>query len=277
MKRAGDILGLMSESVEASLSRAAAIIKDSRSIIAFTGAGISVESGIRSFRGSGGLWDEYDQSLLEIASFNRDPEASWKAIRAIFYAALPDGSRPAPNAAHRVLAEWEREGILDFTVTQNIDGLHSAAGSRKVAEFHGSLRELVCRRCGARVPSGPAELDSGLLEELPPLCSAPGLGGGRCGGILKPDFVFFGEGIPKAAYDASLAAAARADACIVIGSTGVVYPAARIPLIVKESGGSVIEVDPGDTEFSEKVSEVRIRLGAGEAMTRLDALVRGGR
>ncbi len=267
----------MSESVEASLSRAAEIIKGSRSLIAFTGAGISVESGIRPFRGSGGLWDEYDQSLLEIGRFNRDPGSSWEAIRAIFYASLPDGSRPAPNAAHRVLAQWERDGILAYIVTQNIDGLHSAAGSRKVAEFHGSVRELVCRRCGARVPAGPEALDAGLLGELPPLCAATGIGGGRCGGILKPDFVFFGEGIPREAYEAAFSAAAAADACIIIGSTGVVYPAARVPLIVKESGGSVIEVDPGETEFSGKVSDVHIRLGAGEAMARLDRLVRDGR
>ncbi len=267
----------MSESVEASLSRAAAIIKESRSLIAFTGAGISVESGIKTFRGEGGIWDKYDPQLLDIRRFNHDPAASWEAIRGIFYASLPDGSRPAPNAAHRVLADWEREGILAFTVTQNIDGLHSAAGSRKVAEFHGSLRELVCRRCGARFPAGPAQLDSGLLDELPPLCSAPSPGDGRCGGILKPDFVFFNEGIPSAAYEASFAAAAGADACIIIGSTGVVYPAARVPLIVKESGGSVIEIDPGDTEFSDTLSDVHIRLGAGEAMARLDSQVRGGR
>jgi len=271
----------MRESVEASLSRAAAIIKNSRSLIAFTGAGISVESGIRPFRGQGGLWDEYDQSLLEISRFNAEPEASWRAIRAIFYAALPDGSRPEPNAAHRVLAEWERDGILSFVVTQNIDGLHAAAGSRKVAEFHGSVRELVCRRCGARVPAGPAQLEAGLLDKLPPLCEAPGAGAtapgadsAACGGLLKPDFVFFGEGIPREAYEAAFSAASAADACLVIGSTGLVFPAARVPMIVKGSGGSVIEIDPGDTEFSGKLSDVHIRLGAGEAMARLDELTR---
>jgi len=259
------------------LELAAAIIKESRSLIAFTGAGISVESGVRPFRGSGGLWDEIDSSLLEISRFNAEPEASWEAIRAIFYASLPDGSRPAPNAAHRVLADWERDGILSFVVTQNIDGLHSAAGSRKVAEFHGSVRELVCRRCGARVPAGPDELAAGLLDELPPRCAAraPGSGGTPCGGVLKPDFVFFGEGIPPEAYEAAFEAASVADACVVVGSTGVVYPAAQIPRIVKRSGGAVIEIDPGETEFSRTIADVHIRLGAGEALARLDALVRG--
>lgn len=264
----------MHEPLESDLERAAAIIKSSRHLIAFTGAGISVESGVRTFRGKGGLWDEIDPGLLEISRFNADPEASWEAIRAIFYASLPDGSRPKPNAAHRVLAEWEREGILSFTITQNIDGLHVAAGSRKVAEFHGSIRELVCRRCGSRYAADLDRLESGLLDVLPPRCSAPIAGGTVCGGVLKPDFVFFGEGIPKEAYEVSFAAAASADTCLIIGSTGVVYPAAQVPHIVKRNGGSIIEIDPGDTEFSRRVTDVHIRLGASEAMTRLDSLVR---
>jgi NAD-dependent deacetylase len=267
----------MDESVERSLESAAAIIAASHGLIAFTGAGISVESGISAFRGDGGIWERFDPDLLEIRRFNRDGAASWEAIRAIFYAALPDGCRPVPNAAHRVLAEWERDGILSFTVTQNIDGLHQAAGSREVAEFHGSLRELLCRRCGARVLAGPSQLEAGLLDVLPPRCRAPGPGGAPCGAILKPDFVFFGEPIPEAAREAAFSAAAAADACIVVGSTGVVHPAARVPLIVKESGGSVIVVDPGETEFSASVADVQVRLGACEALARLDALVRRSR
>jgi NAD-dependent deacetylase len=256
------------------LKLAAEIIASSRSLIAFTGAGISAESGVRTFRGEGGLWDEIDSGLLEIGRFNEDPAASWEAIRAIFYASLPDGTRPKPNAAHRVLAEWERDGIIAFIVTQNIDGLHSAAGSRKVAEFHGSVRELVCRRCGVRCDAGPEALEAGLLDELPPRCAAEGPGGRVCGGILKPDFVFFGEGIPPGAYESALSAAASADACIVVGSTGAVYPAANVPLVVKRSGGKVIEVDPGRTEFTADVADVHVGLGAGEALARLDALVR---
>jgi NAD-dependent deacetylase len=267
----------MTDSIERSLGRAAELIGSSRRLIAFTGAGISAESGVRTFRGDGGLWDEIDPGLLEIGRFIADPAASWKAIRELFYAALPDGSWPAPNAAHRVLAEWERDGILSFVVTQNIDGLHYAAGSRNVSEFHGSVRELACRRCGARRAAGPEELAAGLLDELPPRCSAPGPGGAPCGGLLKPDFVFFGEGIPPDAYRSAFDAAAGADACIVVGSTGVVYPAANVPFVVKRSGGAVIEVDPGLTEFSAKVADVHVRLGAGEALTRLDELVRARR
>jgi NAD-dependent deacetylase len=265
----------MDDNTRASLERAAAIVKKSRSLIAFTGAGVSRESGVPTFRGSGGLWERIDPGALEISRFRADPEGSWKVIRELFYG---DGGgatgRPEPNAAHRVLAEWEAAGLLTFLVTQNIDGLHRAAGSRRVAEFHGSVSELVCQRCGARVSAGSEALAAGLLAELPPRCKAAGSGGRACGGILKPDFVFFGESIPHAAYESAFDAASNADACIIIGSTGVVYPAAEVPLVVARSGGKLIEIDPGETEFS-GMAAARIRLGAVEAMCELDALVRG--
>jgi NAD-dependent deacetylase len=252
--------------VELGIERAAAIIRASKGLIAFTGAGISVESGVKPFRGEGGIWEETDMGLLEIGRFNADPAASWAAIRELFYGSGPGGRRPEPNAAHRVLARWEAEGRLAYLVTQNIDGLHSAAGSRKVAEFHGSTRELVCRRCGARVPVTEEALMGGLLGSLPPRCA-------DCGGVLKPDFVFFGEGIPSAAYEAAFSAAASADACVVVGSTGVVYPAAQVPIVAKRSGAAVIEIDPGDTEFSASITDVHIKLGASEALSRIDELL----
>jgi len=259
----------MTSDAERDLAAAARVIASSKRLIAFTGAGISVESGVPTFRGEGGLWETMDPGLLQIDRFNADPLASWVAIRALFYAARPDGTRPAPNAAHRVLADWEGRGLLSFLVTQNIDGLHSAARSRKIAEFHGSIRELLCLRCGARVAAGAEALDAGLLDSLPPRCAV-------CGGILKPDFVFFGEGIPPEAYSAAFAAAESADACLIVGSTGVVYPAAEIPIIAKQAGARIIEIDPGDTEFSSQISELHIRLGASEAMARLDELVKDG-
>jgi NAD-dependent deacetylase len=269
----------MNIDTESDLDSAARLLASSRRLIAFTGAGISVESGVPAFRGVGGLWEKIDPGLLDIDRFNADPTASWTAIRELFYAprrsaAMPNGVRVAPNAAHRVLAEWERDGILSFLVTQNIDGLHSAAGSRRIAEFHGSVRELVCRRCGARLSATPEALDAGLLDSLPPRCAAVGSGGRPCGGVLKPDFVFFGESIPPEAYGPAFAAAESADACLIVGSTGVVYPAAEVPILAKRAGAAVIEVDPGDTEFSESIADSHIRLGASEALTRLDERVR---
>jgi len=265
----GEAYADMAQTVEDKLREAARILAASRHTLAFTGAGISVESGIPAFRGEGGLWGRMDPGLLEIGRFNADPAASWTAIRELFYI-----HRPEPNAAHRILAEWEGSGLLSFLVTQNIDGLHSAAGSSRVAEFHGSLRELVCLRCGARVEaSGPA-IEAGLLDELPPRCSAPGPRGLACGGLLKPDFVFFGEGIPGAAYSAAFAAAQDAAVCLVVGSTGVVYPAAEVPMAAKRAGAFVIEIDPGETEFSATICDLHLRLRAGEALTRLDSLIK---
>jgi NAD-dependent deacetylase len=259
----------MRDDLEQTIAIAAETIGSSKRLIAFTGAGISVESGVPTFRGEGGLWEAMDPSLLQIDRFNADPTASWEAIRELFYK-----RRPLPNAAHRILAEWERLGILSFIITQNIDGLHSAAGSRNVAEFHGSIRELVCLRCGARVAATAEALDAGLLDSLPPRCSAPAARGAVCGGLLKPDFVFFGEGIPPEAYESALAAAESSDVCLIVGSTGLVYPAAQVPMLAKHAGAKIIEIDPGETEFSSGTSDVHIRLGASAAMIRLDDLVK---
>jgi NAD-dependent protein deacetylases, SIR2 family len=263
----------MNSEVERDIERAARAIRSSHSILAFTGAGISVESGVPTFRGEGGLWEKVDQSLLQIDRFEAEPLTSWTAIRELFYASAIGGRRPEPNAAHRVLAKWEAEGRVALVVTQNIDGLHSAAGSRRVVEFHGSVRDLVCRRCGARVAASEEALAAGLLATLPPRCSAPGRGGRPCGGLLKPDFVFFGEGIPSEAYSAAFDAASRADLCLIVGSTGVVYPAAGVPVAAKRSGACIVEVDPGETEFSASISDIHIRLGASEALERIDSIL----
>ncbi|HOZ73006.1 MAG TPA: NAD-dependent protein deacylase [Spirochaetales bacterium] len=243
--------------IDDALGRAAELVSGSSYLIAFTGAGVSAESGIPTFRGPGGIWGSYDESHLELGFFMREPEIAWKTIKQIFYSFTLSVE---PNDAHRVLARWEAAGRLRLVVTQNIDGLHRRAGSRKVAEFHGSCDELVCMRCGGRVPA-TAE----LLEALPPRC--------ECGGLLKPGFVFFGEGIPEDAYETAFSAAALADACLVIGSTGTVYPAASIPRAVKRAGGRVVEINPEPSEFTDGVSDVFIRLPAAEAMRRLEAAV----
>lgn len=246
------------ERIDEAVAAAAAIVAGAGELIAFTGAGVSADSGVPTFRGSGGLWGSYDERHLELGFFLREPAVAWKTIRAIFYEFALDVE---PNDAHRVLAEWERDGLLSLVVTQNIDGLHGRAGSKAVVEFHGSLAELACPRCGARVPAS-----RDILATLPPRCP--------CGGVYKPGFVFFGEGIPTEASARSFAAARRADACLVIGSTGTVYPAASIPRLVKERGGRVVEINPEPSEFSAGVSDVVIPLGAAEAMRLLDTAVR---
>jgi NAD-dependent deacetylase len=181
----------------------------------------------------------------------RPPDAqSWPILREIFYAHF---GKAKPNRAHEVLAAWEARGLLKVLITQNIDNLHYLAGSRNVAEFHGNSRQFLCQACGERVDADPR-----LLERLPPRCS--------CGGLYKPDFIFFGEGIPPQAYEKAKEAAARTDLMLVIGSTGEVYPAALIPREAAEHGAKIIEVNPEPSSFTETITDIHIPLGAGQAL-----------
>jgi NAD-dependent deacetylase len=250
---------------------AASLIRSSRYLTAFTGAGISVESGIPPFRGEGGLWNRYDPRLLELDYFLRHPEKSWPILREIFYEHF---GKARPNKAHTVLARMENDGWpqpskgrpqdgaeggrarLRTLITQNIDNLHHDAGSRNVVEFHGSSRTLVCLECGARRKADPA-----LLENLPPRCG--------CGGIYKPDFIFFGEGIPTKALIASEKAAGETDLMLVIGSTGEVYPAAGVPRKAKDRGAGIIEINPRPSEFT-PLADLFIGMRAGEAFALIE-------
>jgi NAD-dependent deacetylase len=232
---------------------AARLIRSARNLTGFTGAGISVESGIPPFRGEGGLWTKYDPRLLEIGYFLKHPEVSWPVLKEIFYDHF---GTARPNRAHEVLAAWEARGLLKTLITQNIDNLHFDAGSCNVVEFHGNSRTLACLTCGARRPAVAA-----LLETLPPRCN--------CGGILKPDFVFFGENIPREASVAADRAARITDCMLVVGSTGSVYPAALVPLRAKEHGAALIEINPEPSEFSAD-ADVRVPLGAAETFGLLE-------
>ena len=232
-------------------------------LTAFSGAGISVESGIPPFRGAGGIWNKYDPAILDLELFVRQPERSWPAIKEMFLGFL-DADGPGgvkPNAAHLVLAQWEAAGRLKTVITQNIDGLHVAAGSRDVVEYHGHCRSLVCLDCGGQQP-----LNTETTQAAVPRCV--------CGGLLKPDFVFFGEGIPPAAMAAAERAAQRTDCMILVGTSGVVYPAAALPMLAKQNGATIIEINPERSDYTASIVDVFIPLKAGEAFERLDALVR---
>ncbi len=241
-----------------SIAEAARLIKESKHAIAFTGAGISLESGIPTFRGSGedNIWNKYDPNDIEISHFNANPKKSWNTIKACFYYFMADKDIK-PNKAHEVLAKLEIEGILKCVVTQNIDGLHQSAGSKAVYEFHGTTASASCQKCGHKVLA--SEID--LSQEVP---SCP-----QCSGILKPDFVFFGEGIPEEALNGSFGEAEIADLCIVVGTSGVVMPAAMIPVYVKRNGGKVIEISPERTEIT-KLADVFIQSGAVDAFSALE-------
>ncbi|MGD0726029.1 MAG: Sir2 family NAD-dependent protein deacetylase [Spirochaetia bacterium] len=240
--------------IQETIHSAAALIRSARYLTAFTGAGVSVESGIPPFRGAGGLWDRYDPRTLEVEFFFRHPEQAWPVIREIFY---DNFGRAKPNRAHEVLSAWEARGLLKCLITQNIDNLHYTAGSRNIVEFHGNSRLLVCLSCGARVEARPD-----LLKDLPPRCS--------CGGIYKPDFIFFGEGIPADAHAKSQEAAGRTDVMLVVGSTGEVYPAALVPRRASDAGAKIIEINPEPSEFTSAITDIHIPLKAGEAFGLLE-------
>lgn len=234
--------------------RAAEMIINARRCVAFTGAGISVESGIPPFRGENGLWNKYDPITFDIRYFHQNTRGSWQVIRDIFYEHF---GRILPNAAHYALAEMEANGMLKAVITQNVDNLHYDAGSRVVHEFHGSLKKLVCLPCGSRFPI--AEVD---LNRLPPVCR-------DCDGILKPDVIFFGEEIPEPARTRSFEETTLADCFLIIGSTGTVAPANMIPPAAKSNGAAIIEINPRPSEYTNSITDIFLQARATEAMERL--------
>ena len=250
------------DSLDRILEQAAGKIRAAKYLTAFSGAGISVESGIPPFRGEGGIWNKYDPSILDLDLFMRNPERSWPVIREMFTCFLGSDGRPPvqPNAAHRVLAKWEAEGRLKKTITQNIDGLHAAAGSRNLVEYHGHCRSLTCLQCSRTLPLN-AETTHAAIPRCP------------CGGLLKPDFVFFGEGIPPDAAADAEEAAMRTDCMVLVGTSGVVYPAAYVPRTAKRAGATIIEVNLEPTDYTDRITDLFIPLKAGVAFERLDNLV----
>ena len=232
------------------IAEAAEKIKLARHLVAFTGAGISVESGIPSFRGEDGLWSRYNPKTLEIDYFIQHPEICWPVVKEIFYTHF---NKALPNAAHQFLARLEGVGMLKATITQNIDSLHQQAGNRIVHCFHGNSARLTCLKCGNYYPAS-----NDILAQVIPHCT-------HCGGLLKPDFIFFGEAIPDDAYRASFDAARQCDVMLVIGTTGEVYPAALIPQEAKANGAFIIEINPLQSHFSHQTTLLQLPMKAGEA------------
>lgn len=219
--------------------------------IALTGAGISVESGIPDFRSAGGLWSRYDpEEYAHIDGFRRDPVKIWDMLREIIEVI----EAAAPNPGHKALAELEKMGYLSSVITQNVDGLHQAAGSRRVIEFHGTNRYLVCLKCGYR---GQTE-DFETQKEIP---HCP-----DCGAVLKPDVVFFGEPIPFGAMQEAFEEARQANLVLVIGTSAVVFPASNIPSMAKEHGAKVVEINLEETALTGAISDYIIKGPSGEML-----------
>ena len=231
--------------------RAARDIAAARRIVALTGAGISVESGIPPFRGPGGLWEKIDpMEYAHIEAFMKNPAKVWQVLIAEMRATL---EQARPNDAHLGLARLEAMGKLQTIITQNVDGLHQQAGSRDVIEFHGSFAWLQCMDCGERVETVRVE-----MTRIPPLCA--------CGGIYRPECVFFGEMIPPAALARSHQVAARCDLMLVVGTSATVQPAAFIPMIARQAGARVIEINFEPTPLTGQVADYTLLGRAGETM-----------
>ncbi len=212
---------------EEAVYRAAKIIAESRFLVALTGAGISAESGIPTFRGKDGLWSKYrPEDLASPEAFARNPKLVWEWYRWRMEIVF----RARPNAGHIALAELERMDVLKCVITQNVDGLHQEAGSRCVIELHGSIRRVRCLLCDYR------QSLTELPQEIPPRCP-------RCGSLLRPDVVWFGEPLPEDAWRRAVELCGQADVILVVGTSGVVMPAGYLPYIVKRGGGKVIEVN----------------------------------
>lgn len=238
----------------AKINEAVKLIRKSKYMVAFTGAGVSVESGIPPFRGAGGIWNTTHPIFLEIEYFRKKPLQSWEKIKEIFYDKLGDAE---PNTAHEVLAKMEKRSFLESVITQNIDHLHQKAGSKYVYELHGTYRQLVCSECGSEY-----DLSFADLNFLPPTCFV-------CKGILKPDMVFFNEPIPQFAKKRSFDEARKSDLLLIIGTNAEVLPAAEIPEKAKNSGAKIIEINIKPSLFTNTVTDVYIQAKATEAMAEI--------
>lgn len=215
-------------------------LSNAKSVCVLTGAGVSAESGVPTFRGADGLWSKFKpEELANFNAFIRNPTLVWewysyrkKVIKEV-----------KPNPAHYALVALEQR-VPDFTlVTQNVDGLHARAGSKRILELHGNIERSYCIDCRAFAN----DIVLGVSKE-PPCCS-------HCGGLLRPDVVWFGEMLPEGVFERALSAARRCDVFLCLGTSAVVYPAASLPFEALEQGAYVVEINQEYTDLSSRVQE----------------------
>ncbi len=223
-----------------------------RNVVAFTGAGISAESGVPTFRGNDGIWGKFKpEELANINAFMRNPELVWewyKARKKII-------AEVQPNPGHLALARMEQLFDSIIVVTQNIDNLHRRAGSTNVCELHGNIERNYCMKCGTVYSNAQVFEQVGV-----PLCIVPG-----CTGTIRPDVVWFGEILPEDEWNSAIRAATDADLFLSIGTSGVVYPAASIPMAAKQQGAFIVEINPEPTPLTPKADEF-LQGSAGEIL-----------
>ncbi len=244
---------------DALVQRVAGWLVDAQSVVVSTGAGMSAESGVETFRDRDGLWSKFDPSeLATVEAFERDPRKVWAWYRA----RRQQLTTVKPHAGHRVLARWA-EMLIDYTlVTQNVDGLHERAGARQVCELHGRLDLVRCAGC---------RHEEVTLADLgpDPHCDA-------CGARRRPGVVWFGEMLPAEALETAMAAADRCDVLLVIGTSGVVYPAAALVEHARARGAKIIEINPNETEHS-PLADARFPSSSRDTLVALDEAWRARR
>jgi NAD-dependent deacetylase len=229
-------------------------VETAASVAVLTGAGISAESGIPTFRGAGGLWRKYrSENLATPEAFARDPQLIWEWYdwrRSVIATA-------EPNPGHRALAELERRSLQFTLVTQNVDGLHDRAGSRRLLKVHGDIWTLRCTACKREWQDLRPS-----LPQLPPLCA--------CGNMGRPGVVWFGEALPQDVWSEAQAAVSSAEILLVVGTSAVVYPAAGLVQLAKSAGAKVVEINVAETPVSGQV-DLSWRATAAEALSELIA------
>ena len=237
--------------------------REAWAVVVLTGAGVSAESGVPTFRGGGGapVWKGMPVEKIATPEMLRaDPVTFWE-----WYAYRREViERAEPNPAHRAIAAWEEYFERLTVITQNVDELHQRAGSHAVVELHGSLWRVRCLQCGVR-----SEDRRVPLPEIPPRCPS-------CGGLLRPDVVLFGESVPEAIFSQAVAATATCDLFFVVGTSAVVYPAAVLPALAKHNRAFVIEVNPETTPVTE-VADATILGRAGEILPLFSPTENGAR
>ncbi len=258
---------------EAEISRAAEIVAKAKNLVAFSGAGVSAESGIPTFRDPGGIWDRFDPDEVGttggmLSAAAKNPEA----IRSFLSETVETFEKAQPNPGHFALAELERMKILRSVITQNIDDLHSQAGNTRVFEVHGNLYRQRCLSCDKKIKLTKEEylskarsvlieakeFDLSNLLTLMPVC--------ECGSSMRPDVVMFGEAVQV--VPESIQEASTCDAMLILGTSGVVYPAASLPRYAREAGAKIIDINPREHPFAD-ISDVVISEKTGAALPRI--------
>ncbi|HEX4174697.1 MAG TPA: Sir2 family NAD-dependent protein deacetylase [Acidimicrobiales bacterium] len=258
---------MATETSEADLARARALIERARRVVVLTGAGISTDSGIQDFRGPNGLWTKNPEAekTMTLQTYVADPEHRRRAWQNRLTSTLWDAE---PNAGHRAIVDLERSGRLDTLVTQNIDGLHQKAGTEPalVVEIHGTTRDVMCLSCGHRQPSEPVH-ERVRAGDTDPTCLVE-VGGDVCGGILKPATVSFGQSlVPEDLFRAESAAAA-CDLLLAVGSTLGVFPAAGLVPVAVQRGAAVVILNGGPTEM-DSLADVVVYGRIGECLPKM--------